>query len=248
VSQPLVSLIMPMYNTVQFVKAALDSVLRQTYTNWELIVVDDNSSDGSYELASILAERDQRIRVYKNDSNLGIAKNRHKAVNLCSGELIGHIDSDDVLERWALEETLQVFSTKPDVALVYSDFAQINAKGDIEHYSASLDFGTNPLHRHGWRHFGMYKKSVYAATGGFNTKLLRGCEDGDLFMQIAERFPCYRLPKVLYFYRNHGANTTLTVKKCNECTQRTDCNYMRVWAKSANYDPVTFKPITKEQS
>ena len=245
-SSPLVSLIMPMHNTVQFVKAALDSVLRQTYANWELVVVDDDSSDGSYELASILAVGDQRIRVCKNDTNLGIAKSRHKAVGLCHGEFVGHIDSDDMLERWALEEVLQVFNAKPDAGLVYSDFAQVDTKGKVEHYSASLDFDANTLHRHGWRHFGMYRKSAYDAVEGFNTKLLRGCEDGDLFMQIAEKFPCHRVPKVLYYYRNHGANTTLTMKKCDGCTQRMECNYMRVWAKSANYNPVTFKPIPKE--
>ena len=245
-TKPTVSIIMPMYNTVQFVKAAFDSMLRQTFSDWELIVVDDNSQDGSYELASVLASRDSRIQVHRNEANLGIAKNRHKAVALCSGEYIGHVDSDDMLERWALEEVLTVFKQKPELGLVYTDFAQVGSTGKVEHYSASPDFDVNRLHQHGWRHFGIYKKSAYDATEGFNTKLLRGCEDGDLFMQIAERFPCYRVPKVLYFYRNHGQNTTLTMRKCDDCTQRMECNYMRVWAKSANFDPVTFTPLTQE--
>ncbi len=242
------SLMMPMYNTVQFLKAAVDSVLAQTYQNWEMVIVDDASDDGSYELATALALEDQRIKLHKNYTKLGIAKNRGKAVHLCTGEFIGHIDSDDMLERWALEEMLRVFDSKPDAALVYSDFAQIDTKGKLELYSTSHDFDPATLHRHGWRHFGVYRKSAYDATQGFNTKLLNGCEDGDLFMQIAEQFPCYRIPKVLYYYRSHSTNTTRTMKKCDSCTQRAECNYMRVWAKSANYDPITFTPLSKEQT
>ena len=242
------SLMMPMRNTVQFVKAAVDSVLAQTYKNWELIIVDDASDDGSYELASALALKDPRIKLHKNDLKLGIAKNRRRAAELCTGEFIGHIDSDDMLERWALEEMFSVFNSKPDVALAYSDFAQVDIKGKIEHYSASHDYDPNILHRHGWRHFGVYRRSVYDVTQGFNIKLLNGCEDGDLFMQIAEKFQCYRIPKVLYYYRSHSTNTTRTMKKCEDCTQRMECNYMRVWAKAANYDPITFTPLNKEQS
>lgn len=245
-SSPLVSLMMPMHNTVQFLKAAVDSVLAQTHQNWELVIVDDASNDGSYELATALALKDQRIKLHRNDSKLGVAKNRDKAVHLCTGEFIGHIDSDDMLERWALEEMLRVFDSKPDVALAYSDFAQVDVKGKVELYSASHDFDSNILHRHGWRHFGVYRKSAYDATQGFNTKLLNGCEDGDLFMQIAEQFPCQRIPKVLYYYRSHSTNTTRTMQKCDVCTQRTECNYMRVWAKSANYDPITFTPLKKD--
>ena len=245
-NSPLVSLMMPMYNTVQFLKAAVDSVLAQTCQSWELVIVDDASDDGSYELATALALKDSRIKLHKNEAKLGVAKNRDKAVRFCTGEFVGHIDSDDMLERWALEEVLQVFEAKPDVALVYSDFAQVDVKGKVELYSASHDYDPNILHRHGWRHFGVYRRSAYDATQGFNTKLLNGCEDGDLFMQIAEQFPCHRTPKVLYYYRSHSTNTTRTMKKCDACTQRADCNYMRVWAKSANYDPITFTPLKKD--
>ncbi len=245
-SSPLISLMMPMYNTVQFLNAAVNSVLAQTYPNWELVIVDDASDDGSYELATALALKDPRIKLHKNESKLGIARNRHRAAGLCTGEFIGHIDSDDMLERWALEEMLRVFNSKPDVALAYSDFAQVDVKGKVELYSASHDYDPSILHRHGWRHFGVYRKSAYDATQGFNTKLLNGCEDGDLFMQIAEQFSCYRTPKVLYYYRSHSTNTTRTMKKCDDCTQRMDCNYMRVWAKAANYDPITFTPLKKD--
>jgi glycosyltransferase involved in cell wall biosynthesis len=245
-NRPLISVLMLTYNGVQFLKAAIESVRHQTYENWELIISDDCSEDGTWELAQALATKDPRIKVFKNEKRLGITKNRAAAFSHTSGELIGHLDGDDMLERWALEEMWRAFVRKPDVGLVYSDLAQISVNNTVELYSASPSYNPNVLHQHGWRHFGMYRRSAYESTEGYNTKLLSACEDGDLFMQIAEKFPCYRLTKVLYYYRNHGDNASKTKTTCEDCTQRTECNYMRVWAKSANYDPVTFKSIPKE--
>ena len=245
-SSPLVSVLMLTYNGVQHLKAAIDSVKAQTYQNWELIISDDCSEDGTWELAQALVAKDPRIKVFQNKNRLGITKNRAAAFSHTTGVLIGHLDGDDMLERWALEEMECTFASKPDVGLVYSDLAQIDLKGAVELYSASRSYDQNVLHQHGWRHFGVYRRSAYEATSGYNTKLISACEDGDLFMQIAEKFPCYRLPKVLYYYRNHGNNASKNNTKCNGCTQRMECNYMRVWAKSANYDPITFTPLKKD--
>ncbi len=236
-----VSLIMPLFNNAAFVKRAVDSVLAQTHKDWELIIVDDGSTDGSYELVGALYKQPE-IKILKNDQNQGIGITRKKAVDVSDGELIGHIDSDDMLERWALEEMIECFKKKPDVGLIYSDFAQINRKDEVEIYAQSKTYDAKKLYQHGWRHFGMYRKSAYIKTSGFNTQLNR-CEDGDLFMQIAEQMPCYHLPKVLYFYRNHGDNTTSVEKKCEECNERPICNYIRVWGKAAGIDHITFKRI-----
>lgn len=234
------------YNGVQYLKAAINSVKAQTYQNWELIISDDCSEDGTWELAYALANEDSRIKVFQNKTRLGITKNRAQAFSHTTGALIGHLDGDDILERWALEEMQQVFAKKLDVGLVYSDLAQIDSKNNVELYSASKTYDASTLHQHGWRHFGMYRRSAYEATSGYNTNLSSACEDGDLFMQIAEKFLCCRLPKVLYYYRSHGDNASKNNSKCESCTQRPECNYMRVWAKSANYDPITFVPLKKE--
>jgi glycosyltransferase involved in cell wall biosynthesis len=239
----LISLLMPAYNTVRFIKFAIDSIKKQTYNNWELIIVDDCSDDGTWELASMLSASDSRIKVYRNDLNLGIVKNRKRAYELSSGELVCHIDNDDMLERYALEEMLNAFDQQPDVMLIYSDIAQIGEKGEHQLYSASINFDPNKLYQHGWRHFGMYRREVMRHIDGYNEKLISGCEDGDLFMQIAEKFPCARLPKALYLYRSHGENQSGKNKKCDSCSERPVCNFLRVWSKSANYDPITFKPL-----
>jgi teichuronic acid biosynthesis glycosyltransferase TuaG len=244
----LVSVMMPAYNTVAYIKWAIESMQAQTYESWELLILDDASTDGTFELASVIAKKDKRIKVSKNKRNMGVNRTRDALAKASQGYWLAHLDSDDMLERWALEEMVRAFAEQPEVRLIYSDFVQVGKKNQVESYSSSPDFDILKLHQHGWRHFGMYRRDVFEHIQGFNEKIahIPTCEDGDLFMQIAEKFPIYRLPKVLYQYRNHGDHTSSKKPKCEECPANPDCNYIRVWAKSLNYDQRTFKPLEEK--
>jgi glycosyltransferase involved in cell wall biosynthesis len=101
--KPLFSLMMICYNNVQFIKMSIDSVKTQTYDNWELIIVDDRSSDGTYELAQKLAEGEPRIKVFQNAKNLMTPKNRAEASKHMTGDFMGHVDADDALYPHALD-------------------------------------------------------------------------------------------------------------------------------------------------
>ena len=246
--KPLVSIIMLLYNNVQYLKSAIESVKAQTYKNWELVINDDRSTDGAYELALVFAKTDKRIRVSRNDRNIGTVKNRKKTYSLTKGELVCHLDNDDMLERWALEEMVNAFAQQPLTMLLYSDIVQIGKKNEVELYSASPTYDKEKLHQHGWRHFGMYRRLVMQYIDGYNDKLVSACEDGDLFMQIAEKFPIQRLEKPLYLYRNHGENNSHKNLKCQTCPSNPDCNYVRVWAASLNYDQRTLEPKVDHES
>lgn len=246
---PLVSLLMAAYNNVGYIKAAIDSALLQTYPNWELVIYDDGSTDGTFELADALSKKDGRIKVHKGDTNIGYNSVMIKLAELAKGEYFAHFDSDDMLERSAIEDMLRCFALNPTVKFVYSDFAQIARVGNvynytIESYSLSPEFDPEKLYNHGWRHFGMYKSEVMQHIQGYNEhlKAVNGCSDGDLFMQIAEKFPIKHLPKCLYYYRNHGANISKKNNKCETCPANPNCNYIRVWAKAANRDQRTLLP------
>jgi glycosyltransferase involved in cell wall biosynthesis len=240
--KPLFSVMMICYNNVQFIKAAIDSVKAQTYDNWELVINDDCSTDGTYELAQKLAESDERIRVYQNEKNLMTPSNRAAASKHLLGDLVGHLDADDMFYPHAIEYMVKTFNDNPDVALVYSDTAGINAKGKITCYNLHTDADTNLAH-FGWRHFGAYRMSVFKETEGYNTKLTGGCEDGDLFMQIVETRKFMRVPHVLYYHRSHDSNTSPKNHSCGTCPDRPVCNYIRVWCKHAKFDHITFKPL-----
>jgi len=249
-NQPLVSLLMAAYNNAGFIKAAIDSVKAQTYHNWELLIQDDGSIDGTYELAQICAASDPRIKVQTNGRNLGVNLTLKEVAARATGEFSAHFDSDDILERWAIEEMLRAFDQHPEVMFMYSDMAQIARDGGVdsyrvEGYRTAPEFDPETLHSFGWKHFGMYRTKVKESIQGYNEALsiVPGCGDGDFVMQIAEKFPAKRLPKVLYYYRNHGMNISRKIGKCEHCPANPNCNYIRVWAKSAKRDQRTLQPL-----
>lgn len=104
---PLVSILMTVYNREEYIVEAIESVLANKYSNWELIITDDCSSDNSFEIANKYASKDQRIRLYKNEKNLGDYPNRNRAASYANGAYIVMVDSDDSmypesLEKWVL--------------------------------------------------------------------------------------------------------------------------------------------------
>lgn len=123
----LVSIIMPSYNTAPYIKQTIQSVLDQTYTNWELIIVDDCSSDNTDE---VLAEiHDERIRYFKNEKNLGAAVSRNKALREAKGQWIAYLDSDDLWMPEKLEKQIS-FMEKNNYSFSYTNYEEIDADGN----------------------------------------------------------------------------------------------------------------------
>lgn len=105
--QPLVSIIMPSYNAEKYIAKAIESVMAQTYTNWELLVFDDGSTDHTAEIALSFEAADSRIFFYRNPQNLGVAKTRNRGIELAKGEWVALLDSDDVWHHEKLQKQLE---------------------------------------------------------------------------------------------------------------------------------------------
>ncbi|MET7259408.1 glycosyltransferase family 2 protein [Dyadobacter fermentans] len=123
---PLISIALCTYNGSAFLREQLDSVLAQRYTHWELVVVDDFSTDATRSILEEYAERDVRIRLHYNEQNLGYNKNFEKALGLCRSELIAICDQDDIWQREKLEKQVRLIG---DHTLVYHDSEFIDAGG-----------------------------------------------------------------------------------------------------------------------
>src|ERR1700682_894516 len=93
---PLISVVTPAFNAERYVRASIESILRQSFTGFELIVIDDASTDGTWPIIHELASRDHRIRAFRNPTNLGIAGNRNKGVDLARGVYLAWQDADDI--------------------------------------------------------------------------------------------------------------------------------------------------------
>lgn len=120
----LVSIIMPSYNTAKFISESIESVLNQTYSNWELIIIDDCSKDNTDEVVSKYLS-DDRIKYFKNDNNCGAALSRNKALREAKGKWIAFLDSDDLWENNKLEMQIK-FMTDNNYYFSYTNYCEID--------------------------------------------------------------------------------------------------------------------------
>ena len=125
---PLVSVIMPAYNAEKYIEEAVSSVLSQTYKNWELLILDDCSSDCTAEIAEYFASLDTRIRLLRNPQNMGVAKTRNRGFDIAKGEWIALLDSDDVWHSDKLEKQMAV-AGRAGADIIYCSYALVNESG-----------------------------------------------------------------------------------------------------------------------
>ncbi|PLX70547.1 MAG: glycosyl transferase [Denitrovibrio sp.] len=125
----LVSIILPMYNDEKFIKEAVSSVLSQTYENWEMIIIDDASTENSLEIIEDFASNDSRIRVFSFDKNKGLSEARNKAIEEAGGKYIAFLDSDDLWLPEKLERQID-FMKENNLPFNYSSYFLIDSLGD----------------------------------------------------------------------------------------------------------------------
>jgi filamentous hemagglutinin family protein len=204
---PSISILIAAYNREQYLSAAIESVLAQTYKDFELLIWDDGSTNRSLEIAQTYAKQDDRIRVIAAQHQ-GIARARKAAIAHMCGTYIGWVDSDDLLAPTALEETAAVLRAHPEAGWVYTDYLDIDADGQITGYGDRcripyssqrllVDFMTF--------HFRLIRREVFEQIGGIDESF-EYAYDYDLCLRLAEATPVRRLQKPLYFYRNHPEN------------------------------------------
>ncbi|AUT45202.1 glycosyl transferase [Achromobacter sp. AONIH1] len=124
---PLVSIVMPAYNSQSYIRSAIDSVLAQTFEGWELLVIDDSSIDNTAEY--VQAYSDRRIRYLKNAQNLGVAETRNKAIEIARGKYIAFLDSDDIWLPYKL--AAQVELLERGAVICYGSYARMSSDGRL---------------------------------------------------------------------------------------------------------------------
>ncbi|MDG5786702.1 glycosyltransferase family 2 protein [Evansella sp. AB-P1] len=128
-NKPLISIITPAYNSERFIRDTVESVLRQTFTNWEMIIVDDYSSDQTIEIIKEYMEQDERIKLIQLERNSGPAVARNTAMEHARGRYFAFLDSDDQWLPEKLEKQL-TFMEENDIAFSYTNYIKINERGE----------------------------------------------------------------------------------------------------------------------
>lgn len=195
----LVSIIMPSYNTERFIAEAIKSVLVQTYTNWELLIVDDNSNDNTDYIISNF--NDKRIRYFKNERNSGAAFSRNKALREAKGKWIAFLDSDDLWLPQKLEHQIN-FMKKNKYHFSYTSYSEINEKSELLGIKVT---GPKKITK-----IGMYQYCwpgcltvMYDAdrVGYIQIADIRKNNDYALWLKVCKKTSCYLLDEDLARYR-----------------------------------------------
>ena len=126
-----ISVIMPVYNAERYISEAIESVLGQTEGGFELIIIDDSSKDGSFEIILGYAKQDKRIKVYRNDENYGIAYTRNKGIRLSCGEAIAFMDNDDIAPADRLRISREYLNSHPIIGAVGGNYTIFNNKEEF---------------------------------------------------------------------------------------------------------------------
>jgi glycosyltransferase involved in cell wall biosynthesis len=207
-TNPTISVLMPMYNAEAYLGLAIESILNQSYQDFELVILNDGSTDKSLEIA--LSYQDKRIRVLENEGNLGLIYTRNRLITEASGDLLAWLDSDDVAIATRLEEQYDFLQKNPKVALVASWATIIDSNGKPtggfrksyikDEYLQALLLFVNYIVQSSV----MIRKSFLPSI----PYQLPFSEDYDLWVRVAAQYPIAILPSCLVNYRVHQTNTS----------------------------------------
>ena len=205
---PTVSIVMPCYNAEARLPASVGSVLAQTRTDWELIIVDDGSTDHSWQTLQQLATTDPRIHVYQQ-TNAGAAAARNHGLKHVQGTYTAFLDSDDTWAPQFLEVMLDALQQAPDYGMAYCGWQNIGLGEGRDDPFIPPDYENDDkteslLAGCRWPiHGALVRSQIIQRAGGFD-ETLSSCMDFDLWLRIGTAHQLLRVPKVLAYYHHHG--------------------------------------------
>lgn len=215
---PLISIVMPVFNAGRYLPQAVESILSQTFGDFELIAVDDGSHDDSPGILRDYQKRDPRVRVITRP-NTGIVGALNDGLGASRGELVARMDSDDICMPDRLEKQVRFLAENPDHVLVGSqvllidpDGSPLCAKRDTEYTHERIDWA-HLNHRWPLVHpTVMMRRAAVSSVGGYRTKY-QWLEDLDLFLRLAEVGKLASLKDILLHYRLHTGSVCHTREK-----------------------------------
>lgn len=205
---PQLSVVMPVHNARPFLDESIKSILGQTLRDFEFVILDDASTDGSLELLWQWSRRDSRIRIHESRTRLGLSGSSNAVVAKARAAIVARMDADDIAHPDRLKRQWNVIANRADVAVIGTLCNGIDASGRevrprdrwrLVRRSVYVPFP------HG---SAMFRRDVFDQVGGYD-EASEGGEDQDLFSRMAARGRVLTLPDILYSYRYHSANATL---------------------------------------
>ena len=205
----MVSIVLPTYNGEKYIRESIQSIINQTYMEWELLVIDDCSQDSTNSIVAEYVEKDKRIRLFKNEQNLRLPASLNAGFSKASGDYLTWTSDDNLYKPDALEKMLDVLQRDEKCGLVFSRMEYMDREGTWKGLSyAPKNVRELCYHNIVGASF-MYTRKVYEQIGDYDTgKFLM--EDYDYWLRIAKSYAIKYFPEVLYQYRQHRGSLTET--------------------------------------
>ena len=202
---PLISVIIPCYKTADYVEDTITSLLKQSYTHWEAILVNDASPDHIIEIIEPYVKKDDRFTIVTNKVNLGLSGARIEGIKRSNGKYIFPLDSDDYIDSSYFEKAIKILEEDASIEVVYADtmkFGAVNKLFKLEDYSLPYLLKKNCIVASAF-----YRKSTYDKVGGYCDQL-EFLEDWDLWISILKNGgKVHKISEPLFFYRVREADS-----------------------------------------
>jgi glycosyltransferase involved in cell wall biosynthesis len=231
-----VTVLTTVYNGARYLSEAIDSILAEEFTDFEYVIVDDGSNDGTAEILDRAATRDPRIKVLRNEPNRGIAQSANRGLAVARGDYIARLDSDDISMPGRFARQVALLDSRPEVALVSMNYESISADGVVlarshrDHPSVVVEYLLNFSNALGGHSQVMFRRSAVEAAGGYD-ETCAAALDSDLWTRIVRHGRIVVLPEIGMRYRIHdqsvsarARNTQIAVGK--RVMQRTLSSYL----------------------
>ena len=205
----LISIVLPVYNGARYLRESIDSVLKQTHTNWELLILDDCSTDETPAIAMEYEKADSRIHYHRNQTNLKLPGNLNAGFRLAKGDYLTWTSDENRVRPMALEKMLAALKQN-NAHLAYASYQVIDEDGNdtfvmhVDPRGAEHILGSNVVGA-----CFLYTRKVYETVGEYNTSLFL-VEDFDYWQRVLMKFPGIAIQEILYEYRHHGGSLTST--------------------------------------
>lgn len=202
-AQVLVSIIVPCYRQAHYLKQSLQSVLAQTYTNWECIIVNDGSPDHTSEEVRSWKKRDSRFKLLEK-TNGGLASARNAGIAISKGVFILALDADDILHKTYLEQTVPELIDRDQVGIIgcYSRFFQGSLNTIVNEHIPKGDYYRWLLYTNQLVATSLYRRALWEEVGGYDETMKKGFEDWEFWLNITKRgWNYYIVPEFLFYYR-----------------------------------------------
>ncbi|MDH3974331.1 MAG: glycosyltransferase [Deltaproteobacteria bacterium] len=214
-----ISIIMSVYNGERWLSESIDSVLNQSYNNFELIVIDDGSTDKSVNILNHYMIKDKRIRVFHNKQNIGLTRSLNRGLELSQGKFIARIDCDDIWHPEKLSKQIEYLEEHPYISIVGTACNVIDENGHVSETQKIRFVKEDKSIRQSIVKFNpfthssiLFKKDVYKELGGYNNSF-EFAQDYEYWIRILQRYKGDNLAQALTFRRNSPSCITIKREK-----------------------------------